>query len=164
MKQILISILLIAMPLLAQQPQNHAKSSNQITATRTVKIFTDLEHQLAMALHSRDQAALDRLLAPDFEVRRSSSPGVPVARAEFIGEKHPEDIKLAWMAVRLVGSTAIVSFLADEETSSHFFDQSSSHFIVDTWLQDGSAWKLVARYQSPASREKQSGDKPTGRQ
>jgi len=141
----------------AQQAQPRPKSSNQITATRTVHVFTDLERQLAAALHSGDQATIDRLLTADFEVRRSSRPGVPVPRADFISQQHPADIQLGQMAVRLLGSTALVSFLAS--------NGSAGAFIVDTWTEDGPSWKLAARYESPAaSAELPSGDKrPSGR-
>ena len=155
---LLVAVLLATLPALAQQPR--PKSSNQVTATRTVHIFGDLEHALGAALHSGDQATLYRLLAPDFEVRRSSAPGVPVPRAQFIGEPHPPGNRLSQMAVRLVGSAALASFIAS--------DANAGHFIVDTWAQDGSGWKLVERYESPTTAsadQAPAGDKrPTGRQ
>jgi len=152
------AIVLLTAATAAQQSQPRPKSSNQITATLTVHIFTDLEHQLGAALHSGDQGTIDRLLAPDFEVRRSSAPGVPVPRAEFISEQHPAAIQLSQMAVRLLGSTALVSFLAS--------DGNATAFIVDTWIQDGSSWKLAARYESPAasSQSTPGGKRPTGRE
>ena len=156
--RLLLAVLLATLPALAQQPR--PKSSNQVTATRTVHIFADLERELGAALHSGDQATLDRLLAPDFEVRRSSAPGVPVPRAEFIAEPHPPDSSLSQMAVRLVGSAALASFITS--------DANTTQFVVDTWAQDGSGWKLVERYECPSSAsadQAPAGDKrPTGRQ
>lgn len=154
--RVAFAIVLLTAATAAQQSQPRPKSSNQISATRTVHIFTDLEHQLAAALHSADQGTIDRMLAPDFEVRRSSAPGVPVPRAEFISEQHPADIQLSQMAVRLLGSTALVSFLAS--------DGNPTTFIVDTWVQDGPSWKLAARYESPSSQIPSNDKRPTGRE
>jgi hypothetical protein len=158
--RLLAAILLITLSAPAQQAATRPKSSNQVTTTRTVHIFGELERELGAALHSGDQATVDRLLAPDFEVRRSSAPAVPVPRAEFIGEKHPPDTKFSQMAVRMVGSTALASFVAS--------DASASHFIVDTWAQDGSGWKLVERYESPttasADQAPAQDKRPTGKQ
>ncbi|MBV9609957.1 MAG: hypothetical protein JO187_10410 [Acidobacteria bacterium] len=158
MIKVLSFALVLASLAAAQQPQSRPKSSHQITPTRTVRVFTELEHELSTALHSRDQAALDRLLLPEFEVRRASSPGVPVPRADFLAEQHAAAADLGQMAVRLLGSTALVSFVAAGSTDT---------FIVDAWLQDGPSYKLAARYQSPSTApatQSPAGDKrPTGR-
>jgi len=50
------------------------------TMTRGTKVFGDAEEAIVAALKAKDAAALDRLVAPDFEQRTQGAPGMPVPR------------------------------------------------------------------------------------
>ena len=54
------------------------------TVTRLVKLFMDLEGTLATGLRDGNAAAVDTMLADDFEMRVASMPGNPTPRAEWI--------------------------------------------------------------------------------
>jgi hypothetical protein len=57
------------------------------------------------------------------------------------------------MAVRELGSIALVSFRLDQEGELGGRDESGAFLIVDAWVQQEGAWKVAARYSdAPALR------------
>lgn len=127
------------------------------TVTRLVKICSTLENDLNAAILRRDSAALDRMLAPDFEMRSGSMPGRPIPRAAWLAQAL-SDPQFTWhneqMAAHEYGNTVMVSFLWNVDTAAGT-DASARFaprlFVVDTWIQDGGNWRLGTRYISPAS-------------
>jgi hypothetical protein len=116
------------------------------TVTRLVKTFDELESRVDEAARTHDAAALDRLLGPDFELRSSVRPGVPLPRAEFIAQmlaKANEPARIEQMAVHDLGSTAIVSF------AMRYGAGAANVFVVDVWSQAGGEWRLQIRYAGP---------------
>lgn len=149
--------LLLALPLFAQETPHRV-----VTRTRTVVLFSDLEQQLLNAKLKHDKAALTKLLADDFEVRRSSAPASPVPREEWLESETPEfpvsEFHLSDMAVHLYNeNTAVASFIHRAGTGRFF--------VVDVWNKDRAAWKLAVRYTAPAGPMASAADrKPDGKQ
>jgi hypothetical protein len=116
------------------------------TMTRGTKVFGDAEEALVAALKAQDAAALERLVAPDFEQRSQGAPGAPVPREDWI-KRGPGDVAhstgLRDMAVHDYGDIQVVSFVWTREPAS------SSAFVVDVWQRKpggGDAWQLSTRY------------------
>jgi len=131
------------------------------TMTRGTRIFGDAEEALVAALKAKDAAALDRLVAPDFEQRSQVAPGEPVPREEWI-RKAPGEVATSAgvrdMAVHDYGDVQVVSFVWMREPPA------ASAFVVDVWQRKpggGDAWQLSTRYLggTPAS-AKARGAKP----
>jgi hypothetical protein len=123
------------------------------TMTRGAKVFGDAEEALVAALKSQDAAALDRLVAPDFEQRTQGAPGTPVPRADWI-KQGPGEVAhstgLRDFAVHDYGDINVVSFAWTREPPQ------ATAFVVDVWQRKpggGDAWQLSTRYLStvPAS-------------
>lgn len=127
------------------------------TVTRLVKICSTLENDLNAAILRRDSAALDRMLAPDFEMRAGAMPGRPIPRAAWLAQAL-SDPPFTWrneqMAAHEYGNVVVVSFLWNVETAAGT-DVAAGFaprlFVVDTWIQDAGNWRLGTRYVSPAS-------------
>jgi hypothetical protein len=118
--------------------------------SRSVMVFSQLEQSLDAALSGNDQAAQEKLLAADFELRPASNPGVPMARAEWLkGDKPSANSEMSQMAVHDHGTLAIASFL--RSTPSDQPDQPAKlTFVVDVWKKQGSDWQLDTRYEADA--------------
>ena len=115
------------------------------TVTRLVKLFLDKEAALGAAVRGGDAAALDAMLADDFELRTGPRAANPVPRAEWMREvlrtREPGG-EIARMAVHDLNTAAIVSFTQD--------GPGGPMFVVDIWRgQGGAEWKLAVRYASP---------------
>ena len=116
------------------------------TVTRLVQQFAGLEAALVEAVRKGDSAALEQMLAEDFEMRIGASPGKPIPRGEWIrhslaGPKNGYGIEQ--IAVHGFGDLAVASFLGRR-------GQTDSLFITDVWVQTQGAWKLAVRYTGPA--------------
>jgi len=106
--------------------------------------FQRLEEQLARAQEQRDAAALDRLLAQDFELRHAAHSGELQLREEWlqsVQKREAAACRPRQLMPRIVGSTAIVSFVCATGNRGSF--------VVDIWREEASGWILVARYLSP---------------
>jgi hypothetical protein len=118
------------------------------TMTRGARVFGDAEDALVAALKSQDAAALERLVAPDFEQRTQGAPGTPVPREDWI-KRGPGEVAHATglrdIAVHDYGDINVVSFTWTREPPQ------ASAFVVDVWQRKpggGDAWQLSTRYQS----------------
>lgn len=90
------------------------------------------EAELAAALKSRDEAALDALLMDDFS---ASMAGETLDKRAFVAaagrdpaEAEPKDVR-----ARIHGQTAAVTLTL------------GSRAVTDTWVLDGGRWRLLAR-------------------
>lgn len=114
------------------------------TVTRQVQLFSALESELMTAVQTGDSAAIDKMLADDFELRSGAMPGTPTPRAEWLRHSHGQvAAPIEQMAVHDYGTTAVVSYLGKRGARHDIF-------IVDIWSKSSDAWKLSARYASPA--------------
>ncbi len=163
------SLLLFGLLVVSQmQPQDTPPTGGPpgpaliVTRTRTVAIFYELEQQLLDARLKHEKAALTKLTADDFEVRRSSAPSSPIPREEWLQDEGPgfpaSEFHLSDMAVHLNHeSAAVVSFIYRAGTGRIF--------VVDVWNKAGDAWKLSVRYSAPAGPAAAVADhKPDGKQ
>jgi hypothetical protein len=115
-----------------------------VTVTRLVRVFLDLEAALFEAQRAGDRAALERLLADDFEQRGAARPGRPMPRAEWLDDalrNAAAEVDLEQMAVHDRGATTIVSFVARPAGRAGMF-------IIDVWVMVGDGWRLKVRYVS----------------
>jgi ketosteroid isomerase-like protein len=104
-------------------------------------------------VRNRDSAALERMLAEDFEMRTGSEPGRPTARADWIIQSFreiPFSSSTEQMAVHEFGNVALVSFLwkLDAPKSSGF---ARRLFVIDTWELSG-GWRVKVRYIAPTEK------------
>lgn len=156
-----VSVTLVVSPLLLRaQAPDHGKI---VTVTRMTNLFWQREKELRDALRNKDDKALEKLLAADFEQRDSSQPGQPLPRAEWLKLKAPSvDSWMDQTAVHDFSDTAVVSFAFDEPVSGRP-GKRSVRMLVDVWRKAGQDWQLAVRYQSPASVLKAVDRKPSGK-
>jgi len=141
---LLVSALCVASP--SARAADEAMPESRIpTVTRWVKLFTKLENNLAASLKARDEAALQNLLADDFELRTGSMPGSPMPRAEWIRSL------LLRRDVRLQHD--LVGYSIEKRASGSGIKAAPNIFVVDVWKRSGDDWKLAIRYASAASRD-----------
>jgi hypothetical protein len=150
MKSILILAGLLAM---AGSASAQAVPSGRtvLSPTRTVTIFTKLENELLDAVQQKDSAALNKIVADNFELRTAAAPGVPTPRAESFQQWQqlaPFQSSVGQMAVHEYGDLMVVSFLwkiaAPKEAALP-----QSVFVVDTWKLVDANWQLMVRYAAP---------------
>jgi ketosteroid isomerase-like protein len=147
---ILVSLLIAAGSVLAEG-QATAPGRTVPTKTLGVKIFSDLENEWLDAVHKRDREALNKIVAPRFELRSAAAPGTPTPREESLDQSlqlAPFQSSIGQMAVHEYGDVMVVSFLwkidAAKQTALP-----RSVFVVDTWKRNQDSWQVVARYVAP---------------
>jgi ketosteroid isomerase-like protein len=138
-----------------------------ITMTRTAALFGGLESEVFDAVEKKDAAALEKLLARDFELRHAEDPGTPEARAEVIRRKTTSFTLRSYLigeiAVHSYGTeTAVVSFLYVDTAEESGKKAGGSHMMVDVWRQEEGAWKLAVRYVAPSTAKAPT--RPTGKE
>ena len=125
----------------------------QIT-TRLVALFSELETRGFEAVKHKDQAALNQLLAEEFQVWTPSSAG-PVSREDWQREAFSGDLqsfRLRQMAVRsLSGEIAVASFVLNESAQAGGKLEPREFFVVDVWTKVNDHWVCMDRYVAPAA-------------
>lgn len=129
-----------------------------VTRTRTVALFSDLENQLVLALQHKDKAAIQSLIADDFEIRLSSDPNTPEPGDDWIANELPtydlHGFRISDMAVHMYAdTTAVVSMSALEDAAIHGKRSRENYFIVDVWTKSADNWKLAVRYAAPVEKK-----------
>ncbi|KPF67457.1 hypothetical protein IP84_12995 [beta proteobacterium AAP99] len=140
--------LLLALVLWASAPWAAAQGApgRVPLATRLVKLMSEQVAALDAAAERRDAAALDALLAPQFEERSSAQPGTPLPRDAWMAQTQGRAARgVTQMAVREAGELAIASYLATTATGA-----GTAQFVVDVWRRTDSGWQLLNRYVSQA--------------
>ena len=136
--------LLIAVAAPAAETAPPAPRQRVVTMTKFVKVFSDLEYELADALKAGNKPVVDRVLAEEFEQRNASSPGVPVPREDWLKSNDAfasGDGSMYELAVHDRGDLAIASF--------RWRAKDRDSFLVDIWRKKGESYELVTRYASP---------------
>ncbi len=135
-----------------------ANAAPQVSMTRSMVVFAGLERELAGASSGHDQAATDRLLSPDFELRPDAHPGEPTTRADWLADGAMRGSGTDEISVRDLGDVAIASFIMKTPNST-------SRYVIDVWKKQGNDWQLLTRYQSalPASDAPTEDKAPTGK-
>lgn len=129
--------------------QDVAASGRIPTVTRLVKAFLERETALDVAAREGRVAAVDAMLADDFELRVAARPGSPTPRAEWVRRviaKPGPPRRFEQMAVHDYGDVAVVSFMQAWTARSPGHDIAT----VDVWKRSGDDWKLAVRYSGPA--------------
>jgi ketosteroid isomerase-like protein len=135
---------------LAQGPTG-APGRTVPTVTRTVQMFSTLEHDWLEAVQQRDEAALKKIVSPDFEQRSAAAPGTPTPRAESIAHalKQPAfQSSIEQMAAHEYGELVVLSFLWKLQVPAGAA-LPQKVFVVDTWKRTDGDWQVVTRYTAP---------------
>ncbi len=139
-----------------------------VTTTRLVARFSELEQQLTNAMRHKDEAELSKLLSEDFEQWTPAPPGDPLPREDWIHNALTaftiQSFQLRQMAVRMVGETAVVSFVLSQKAVCDGRECGGDSFIVDLWQEHKNAPQLLVRYASDIKTLPQSPPKPTGKE
>ena len=138
--------------------------SHQVSMTRSMVVFFQLEQDLSTALSKHDKAATDALLSADFELRPNQHPGEPTARADWLAGDAAHAIGgIEQLGVRDYGDMAIVSYV--RTTPSADTTTIARCYVIDAWKKMGNDWQLITRYQSdlPAAAAEQQDVAPTGK-
>lgn len=118
--------------------------------TRLVTLFTEQEKAIAAALIKGDHAALDRLVAENFELRAGSRADQAVPRDAWLAhsQAHPEHAAMLspqHMAVWDFGTNAVVNFKWTNTGQA----QATDLFVIDVWKRTDDNWKLAIRFIDP---------------
>jgi uncharacterized protein DUF4440 len=120
------------------------------TVTRLVQLFSGLENDWLEAVKRGDEAAVTGLLGESFEMRSALAPGAPVPGAEWVQSALHEfrlmSFTLSGMAVRDMGTAAVVSFRLEQVADAAGKHEWAAFFVTDVWVQADGAWKVEARY------------------
>lgn len=141
--------LLFVAGMLAATGAARADDSRIPLVTRLVHVFGGLEGKLADAVAQGDRAALDQLLADDFELRAGARPGVPMPRADWVAAMlaEPAPGTITQMAAIDHGEFVAVSFLWRRAGGK---SGDPGLFTVDLWRKEGNGWRLTTRYAAVA--------------
>jgi ketosteroid isomerase-like protein len=123
------------------------------TMTRNVLIFSQLENDWIDAVQKHDTKALDKLVAPDYELRSGATPGVPTPRDDSLKQSFALPAfqsSISQMAVHEYPDLMVVSFLWTI-TPPQGTGIAQKVFVVDTWKRVGDSWQVLVRYASPSS-------------
>jgi ketosteroid isomerase-like protein len=121
------------------------------TPTRNVVIFTELEKTWMEAVQKHDTQALDKILAPDYELRSGNAPGVPTPRDDSLKQSLQAPAfqsSIGQMAVHEYGDLMVVSFMW-KIAAPKGAGLAQNVFVVDTWKRAGDSWQVLVRYASP---------------
>lgn len=142
-------LLLIPRSAAAQEPAPPKLTPTIITATKQVTLFTALEKQLLQAVQRKDKAALQAMLADDFEIAMPNADPLPgedwvdsVMASDFI----LKSFVVRQMSVADLGESAVVKFDRIQQAVSKGNNASGEFFVVDLWKKTGESWKLANRY------------------
>jgi len=149
MKRLLIAVLLLSIGVVAQDqaPTGGRPSGGRTeTPTRGVVKYKALEKALLQAQQDKQQDAMSKLLADDFEVW-SAEQNDPTPRE--LWEHNASSANISWfqirnVAVRDFGTVAIVSFLLDRRGDANGKPITPTVYVVDVWNQQSG--RLSVRY------------------
>ncbi|HSR65624.1 MAG TPA: hypothetical protein VLM17_08515 [Xanthomonadaceae bacterium] len=131
-------------------------TAQQVSPTRGVVVFSQLEGELATAVGGGDQPGVDRLLSAEFEQRAATAPDQPQPRAEWLAERKGA---AAWtptrMAVHDYGDIAVASFVAE--------GGAARSTVIDIWRRHGADWQLQLRFVAAAPAEAPQDARPDGK-
>ena len=159
----LLAVVAIGDPICAAVPPQPS-SARQVSMTRPMLIFFQLEQDLATAISKHDTAATDALLSADFELRPDQHPGEPTARADWLAGAAAQEIgAIEQLGVRDYGDVAIVSYV--RTTPSANAATVARSYVIDAWTKSANNWQLITRYQSelPSNAVEQQDVAPTGK-
>jgi ketosteroid isomerase-like protein len=159
----LLALIAIGGPACAATTPPQSSPNQQVSMTRSMLVFFQLEQDLSGAVSKHDQGATDKLLSVDFELRPDSHPGEATTRAEWLADGGSQSgSRFEHLGVRDFGDVAIVSFVM---TTKNGADSETRSYVVDAWKKQGDGWQLITRYQSklPVATNPDEDRVPTGK-
>lgn len=146
-------------------PAQGGGPAKNVSMTRPMAIFLQLERGLANAISKHDQGSTDAMLAAGFELRLADNPTEPTVRADWL--KLPSSGvagEIEQLTVHDHGALSIVSFIRTTPAIAQD-SMNDRSYIVDVWQKRGDGWQLLTRYQStlPAEPAQQEDVAPTGK-
>jgi len=160
---LLLALVALGGPACAAATPPQSSPEQQVSMTRSMLVFFQLEQELSRAVSKHDQGATDKLLSVDFELRPDSHPGEATTRAEWLADGVAQSgSRFEHLAVRDFGDVAIVSFVMTTKNGGGVETRS---YVVDAWKKQGDGWQLITRYQSklPVAASREQDTAPTGR-
>jgi ketosteroid isomerase-like protein len=129
-----------------------AQQGRIMTATRQVVQFGGLERDLMNSIQKKDQDAIRRLLADDFQVWSPENEG-GLGVQEWLANELSKGV--AGYSVRITSARSfgndvnVVSFTLSESLKAE--SAPKAYFVVDVWTKAGEDWKIASRYISPTT-------------
>jgi len=160
MKSILMATACIAVtgPAVAQAI-HHPDGSTSATMTDTSHItgeaaaISSLEARWTAALIAKDQATLETLLAPEFQLVGIRSTGVTaINRAEWLataGSIIFHDFTTQTTSVQVFGDTALATVEGRWDIVFRGHPIKENFYVTDVWVRRDGAWRVVRRHSSP---------------
>jgi Domain of unknown function (DUF4440) len=134
------------------EPTSEPARVTKMSPENTLVDFAQLEHNWADAIVRHDEAALERILHPDYQLIISAAPERPVSRVTWLQMAvQGYDIhkyQLSALRARRLGDVAVVSCLFWQHATVNGVDRSGTFFIVDIWSKSGDEWRATARFSS----------------
>jgi uncharacterized protein (TIGR02246 family) len=141
------------------QTANHSSGSKSTTMAFTAQMtgeaaaISALEARWTAALIAKDQAALGKLLAPEFQLVGVRSTGVAdVHRAEWLasaGSITFHDFKTETTSVQLFGDTALATVEGHWDIVFGSHPIKENFYVTDVWVRRDGRWRVVRRHSSP---------------
>jgi len=150
-----IALLLAALPLALASGPRGASAAPQATAAQMEAddaLFQGLTTKVQGAIQQKDLATLDQLFAKDFafSLLQAGKAAQVLNRDEFLKgaatSYNLERFELRHLAARVLGSVAVVRCQPVREASAGTRDASGEFVLIDTWVKEGSTWRLKFRY------------------
>ena len=158
-----IFALLFFLSSLCCQAQGHVKKERRMEErgiSSFVELFTKLEHDWAIAIQKQDKATLDKLLAPEFLVRRAADAEHTILRSDWLEKVVPaykiDSFRQSGMAVRVFpGDIALVSFVQSQQATLGGVNESGQFLVVDVWVgnRERRQWEAAQRYWAPVPQQ-----------
>lgn len=116
-------------------------------------LFQNLTTQVQGAVQQKNTSALDAHFAKDFAFSMLVAGKAPqvLNREEFLkmGALYTlESFEIRHLAARVLGGVAIVRFQSFRKAELGSIDRSGEFAVVDTWVKEGSTWRLSMRFLS----------------
>jgi hypothetical protein len=137
----------------------HADNDGPVPDARSfMELFSKLELRLDQAVHKKNEASLDEMLAPEFSLRSSINPETPLSRASWIEKALASRDNRACtheaMTIRAFVGVAVVSFVCRQKAPVGGKGIGSEYLIVDVWEANHQKWQVGARYMALAGSQK----------
>ena len=107
-----------------------------------------LEDELAYAVRTRDRAAAEQLLDPDFTLTSGLGTGLLVPRdgwLEGLEAIETSALRVRDRQARAFGDTAVVAFRMDWSATLEGDDLSGPYLVTDVWHRAEGGWRLAWR-------------------
>jgi ketosteroid isomerase-like protein len=114
--------------------------------TRENRVFERIERDWATALVMADEAALDRIEAPEYTIVTAT--GVSLTKAQSDGEllngnQHFDALEISDVKVRRSGNLAVVTGHATSRENYKGHDNSGEYEFVDVFERRGGNWLAI---------------------